>query len=199
MSSTLSPALAQFADGRWPDEREREPRAFAMRDIDLRHIDSRDLDPGGMEPPLHPSELDRFESARWSIDRWVPIAFVRFMVFFFVGVGTTLAWQAYGNTARRMAANWSPWLGWVAPPAATAAPVAPGSYAAGTAASPDQLAAISHSLAVVRQSVERLSADITRLQAAKQDPAVRTSGPPLQASPPAGHKPIAVQQTPPSR
>jgi hypothetical protein len=157
-----------------------------------------------MEPPLHPSELDRFESEPSSVSRWVPVAFVRFMIFFFVGVATTLAWQSYGNAARRMVAHLAPRLGWLAP--APAAPSAAGSYeprpAAG--ASPDQLAALSRSLAAVRQSVDRLAADVTKLQAAKQEPPVRTSGPPAVAPHPVavsaqGRKPAPVAQAAPSR
>ena len=172
MSPRLSPALADFAPGRWPDI---EPRGVAMRNVD-RDIDLRDI-----EPPLHPSEMGSFESRRR------PAAFVRFMIFFIAGVGATLAWQVYGNTVRRTAANWSPRLAWLAP-----ATMATSSGAAGTGASSEDLAAISRSLATVRQSVDRLSADINRLQPAKQDPAARMPGGPAAAHP---HKPAVAQQT----
>src|SRR5258706_14142704 len=49
-------------------------------------------------------------------------------------------------------ARWSPPLAWLAPPAAPAG------------ASPDQIVAISRDLAVVRQSVDKLAADVTKLQ-----------------------------------
>jgi hypothetical protein len=155
MNSRLSPALAEFSEGRWANER-------------------------GMEPP--PRELDR---GPWPVSRWVPVAFVRFMILFFIGVVTTLAWQSYGNAARRMVARLTPGLGWLAPPGAPAAPSASGSREPGPAAgaSPDQLAALSRSLAAVRQSVDRLAADVAKLQAAKQVPPARTSGPPAAAPP----------------
>jgi hypothetical protein len=178
MSSRLSPARGEFSEGRWPDERGRDPRQLHPRELSLRDP----LDPRSMEPPPHPSELDR-ESVSWSVSRWVPVAFVRFMIFFFIGVATTVAWQSYGNAARRMVAHLTPGLGWLAPPAA---PAASGSHQPGptAGASPDQLAALSRSLAAVRQSVDRLAADVAKMQAAKQDPPARASGPPTAAPPP---------------
>jgi hypothetical protein len=193
MSFRLSPALAEFSEGRWPDERgmdrrQLQSRELNLRDLNLRDQDPRDLepsDPRSMEPPLHPSELDRLKSESWSVSRWVPVAFVRFMIFFLIGVATTLAWKSYGDPARRMVAHLTPGLGWLAPPAAPAAPSASRLHEPGPAAgaSPDQLAAVSRSLAAVRQSVDRLAADVAKLQAAKQDPPVRTSGPPAAAPP----------------
>lgn len=186
MSSRLSSALADFADGRRPDLREPEPRAFGPRATDLRdfepqHWESRDRGP--LEPPLHPSELDLFEIPHGSIRGWVPVGLVRFMAIFFIGVATTLVWQSYGNAARRRIADWSPRLAWLAPPAAIAAPAVPPpvSHLPGPAvhASPGQLATISRSLALVRQNVDKLSAEIARLHA-KHGP-VRTSARPPAA------------------
>jgi hypothetical protein len=141
-------------------------------------LDSRDL-----EPPLHPSELDRYEKEPSSVSRWVPVAFVRFIFIFFIGVATTLAWQSYGNAARRMVAQLNPRLGWLAPPAAPTTPSTLGQHEPGLASvSPDQLAAISRGLAAVRQSVDKLAADVTKLQAAKQEPPGRTSAPAVAVS-----------------
>jgi hypothetical protein len=204
MSSRLSRALTEFAEGRWPGHRDRD-RDSDSRRTDPHDFDPHEMDPRSMEPPLHPSELDRFEGGqggRWPIARWIPVAFVRFLLFFFVGVATTLAWQSYGNAARRMVANLAPGLGWLVPaPAAPA--VAPGSsVAAPAAASPEQVAALSRSLAAVRQSVDRLAADIGKLQAPKQDPKqdpqARTSAAPISLPPPAtataSRKPAATAQ-----
>lgn len=199
MNSRLSPDLAEFAEGRWPDEGDR--RAYGQRpadrkldlrtmvppDIEARSMNARDID---LEPPLHPSEFARYGNGRWTVrrrilaalGRFAPAARVRLAIAFCLGIAATLGWQAYGNGARRMAAGWSPRLGWLAPAATNAAGM-----------SADQLAALSHSLAAVRQSVDRMAADVTRLQAAKppdSTPLVRTSGPP--ASGPAattGRKP----------
>jgi hypothetical protein len=213
MSSRLSPVLAAFAEGRWPGERgtaprrelnlpdleqRREPRDWEATDLERR-------DPRGLEPPLHPSEIEPFEREPWSVSRWVPVAFARFMIFFFIGVTATLAWQSYGNAARRAVAGMAPSLGWLAPSAAPDSLSAPGSYTAGLAAgaSSDQLAALSRSLAAVRQSVDRLAADVTKLQAANAAP-VRTSGPPAAAPPPTaaavqGRKPTPGAQAASSR
>jgi hypothetical protein len=78
-------------------------------------------------------------------------SFFRFMIPLFVGAIAILAWQSYGRTAREKIASWSPRLVWVAPPAAPTGP--------------DQIVAISQDLAVVRQSIDKLTADVTKLQA----------------------------------
>jgi hypothetical protein len=152
----------------------------------------RDLDDPRAEPPLHPSELGRL--GHWSIVRRVPAVLGRAVIAFCVGVTATLVWQSYGNTARRMVASLNPRLAWLAP---VAAPAVSGATAPGPSAGvpPDQLAAISHSLAAVRQSVDKLAADITKLQAAKQDvPPVRTSASPAAAVA-QGRKPASAAPT----
>jgi hypothetical protein len=101
------------------------------------------MNPSPYEPPRHPSELNRITRAR---------SFVRFLTFFFIGVTGTLAWQSYGGTARETIASWSPRFAWLAPP-------------------PDQIVAISRDLTVMRQSVDKLAADVTKLQALQQVPA----------------------------
>ncbi len=199
MSSRLSPVLADFAEGRWPDEpemgqRRRYPRELHLPQLDPREPDPRDLeprdmpygddsDPRSMEPPLHPSEVGRFGRGRWraSLHRWVPVALVRFMVIFFIGVGTTLAWQSYADTTGRMVSGALSrlGLGWMAPPM----PAIPAASAANDL--PD-LAALSRSLATVRESVDRLAADLAKLQTARQEPPARTTlGPPASARKPA--------------
>jgi hypothetical protein len=92
------------------------------------------------------------------------------MLYFLVGVTITVGWQSYGGPAREMIANWSPRLAWVAPPAPT-----------GT----DQIVAISRDLAVVRQSVDKLAADITKLQAPQQGTDKTSASPPPAAGAPA--------------
>jgi len=135
------------------------------------------------EPPLHPSELNLITRARLWLRKLVPFAFVRFLMIFFTGVVATLSWQAYGSAARETIAGWSPHLSWLAPPAAPAG------------ASPDQLVAISRGLAVVRQSVDKLAADITKLQAAAQGAPDRTSAPPPSPAGVPARKPAPL--TPP--
>ena len=87
----------------------------------------------------------------------------RVLIIFYIGVFATLAWQSYGGTAREAIASWSPRFAWLAPPAVPAG------------ASPDQIAAVSRDLAVVRQSVDELAANISRLQTLQQGALGRTS------------------------
>jgi hypothetical protein len=170
MNSRLGSALVESAQGRYADERATNSRAA--------------------EPPLHPSELERFKSEHRSAAWRATAGFARFAVIFFIGIGATLVWQSYGNAVRLSAASLSPRLGWLAP-------AEPSSSALSASASPDQLAALSRSLAVVRQSVDKLAADITKLQAAKQDPSpARTS---TAAAGAQGRKPASTAQAPSAR
>jgi hypothetical protein len=149
------------------------------------------------EPPLHPSELNLITRARLWLDKVVPFAFVRFLMIFFIGVAATLAGQSYGDAARGMIASLSPQLDWLAPQAAPVAQTAPG---ASGGASPDQLAAISRGLAVVRQNVDKVAADITKLQATQQGALDRTSAPPPSPAGVPSRKPVpAPSRAPPVR
>jgi hypothetical protein len=138
------------------------------------------------EPPLHPSELNLIARARLWLGKLIPFAFVRFLVIFFIGVAATLAWQSYGATAREVMASWSPRLGWLAPPSA------PGG------ASPEQLVAMSRGLAVMRQDVDKLAADITKLQAIQQGTLDRNSASPPSPAVAPVRKPVS-QPPPPLR
>src|SRR5215813_14480630 len=61
-------------------------------------------------------------------------ALFRFLIAVGVGIGGTLAWQAYGDAARQMIATAYPdRLGWIAPPAPTTAPAAESARAAESA------------------------------------------------------------------
>lgn len=150
-------------------------------------------DERAIEPPLHPSELERLKSERRSTGLRVVANLARFAIIFCIGVGATLAWQSYGNAARRTVASLSPKLGWLVP-------AEPSSSAPSAGASADQLAALSRSLVVVRQSVDKLAADITKLQATKQDPPpTRTSANPPAAASAQGRKPASTAQAPSGR
>jgi hypothetical protein len=115
-------------------------------------------EPLARDPPAEP--VTRAQS--W-LDKLVP--FARFLMIFFMGVTATLAWQSHGRAAREAIA------GWLAP---QVGPAAPAPFAG---ASPDQLVAMSRSLAGLRESVDMLAGDITKLQATKQDTPGRTSAP----------------------
>jgi hypothetical protein len=169
-SSRLRVALSEFSAGRWAAE------------------------PPG-DPPLHPTELDLIERMRSSRVKRALLALAGSLIAFSIGVAATLAWQSHGDAVRGMIANLSPQLAWLAP---QAAPVADAAPAASASASPDQLTAISRSLAAVRQSVDKLAVDLTKLQATKVDtvsPDIRvsrTSPPP--ASPPRPSADVAKTQ-----
>jgi hypothetical protein len=105
------------------------------------------------EPTLPGNERNLITRARLWLRKLVPFAFVRFLMFFFIGVAATLAWQHYGGAAREAIANWSPRLGWLAP-AATPAD-----------ASTERLKATSLALAAARQSLDKLATEISKLQA----------------------------------
>lgn len=101
-------------------------------------------------------------------------ALFRFLIAVGVGIGGTLAWQAYGDAARQMIATAYPErLGWIAPPAPTTAPAPQSARAAESAtaalasAAPsapsvdeEHLKAMAADLAAMRQSVEQLAGQV---------------------------------------
>jgi hypothetical protein len=116
----------------------------------------------------------------------------RFLITFCIGVAATLAWQSFGDEARRIAADSSPVLGWLAPQAAPLAQVASDQPTATEPATPSpdlrRLRAALLDLAAVRQSVEQLAAqnqqmagDIATMQAAQQVILRKVSPPPPPA------------------
>ncbi len=141
MSAMPSPAQSEFSEG------------------------SLTIKPSGDVPTIHPADLkdDQFLSGRRSFAKRAPLALARFLITFCIGVGATLAWQSYGDTAREMIANASPQLAWLAPPAAPVAqdpadPIAPAEPAApAPSADQQQLGAVSLDLDAVRQSVDRIA------------------------------------------
>jgi hypothetical protein len=148
-----------------------------------------------VDAPLRPADLnnDRFPGTRPSLGKRASRALARFVVTFFIGVAATLAWQSYGDVARETIARSYPQLGWLAPQATPAAQTAPDMIATPAPADPssdaEQLKAMSLDLAVVRQSVDRLAAqvaagqeqmtrDISKLRASEQDILSKISAPP---------------------
>jgi hypothetical protein len=98
----------------------------------------------------------------------------RFLIAVGLGIGGTLAWQAYGDASRQMIATAYPErLGWIAPPAPTTAPAPQSARAAQSAtaalasAAPsapsvdeEHLKAMAADLAAMRQSVEQLAGQV---------------------------------------
>jgi hypothetical protein len=152
------------------------------------------------EPPPPPEQ---------SLGRRALRRLARFMITLGIGIGGTLAWQAYGDDAKQMMATAYPaQLGWIAPQAAadgSAAPGAPAALASAAPAAPSpdqqQLNAMSLNLAAVRQSVEQLATqvaaaqqqmtgDIAKLQASEQDILNKIATPPP--------RPVAARKPPPA-
>ena len=108
------------------------------------------------EPPARDSPAKPGTPVRSWLHRLVPFGFVRFLMVFFIGVVATLAWQSYGRAAREVIASW----------------LAPGAAGQGAPipfadASSDDLIAMSRSLVTLRDGVDKLAAEITKLQATK--------------------------------
>jgi len=72
--------------------------------------------------------------------------------FSLLGFAAGIAWQSYGGGVRKAIAGWSPRLAWLAP-----APVPSGG-------STERLKAVSLALASARQSLDKLSTEINRLE-----------------------------------
>jgi len=134
-----------------------------------RDLDDED-DDGDFGPPRHPSERGIRRFGRFLPGGRVSMAFV-------LGIAATLAWQTWGDGPRRALADRFPRLGWIAPR---------GAAAPGSGGGTEQLVAITRSLAVVRQDVDRASAEIAKLQAAKPEAAAlrTTASPPPPPAPP---------------
>jgi hypothetical protein len=84
---------------------------------------------------------------------------MRLLITFCVGIAATLAWQSYGDTARRIIADAYPRLSWLAPETAVAQAVA--DRIAPTAvdrAQQDELKEMSLAVAAVRERVDELVA-----------------------------------------
>src|SRR5882762_252247 len=79
------------------------------------------------------------------------LAFARVLMIFLVGFAAGIAWQSYGGF-RKAIAGWSPRLAWLAP-----APAPSGGSA-------ERFKAMSLALASARQSLDKLSTEINRLE-----------------------------------
>jgi len=126
----------------------------------------------------------------------------RFFIIFCLGVGTTLAWQSYGDVARAMIAKSSPELAWLAPKTVPVAPTAPNAVTAAVAS--PELRQLALGFAAVRQSVDLLTSqlaagqqgsDIAKLQADVQEILQKLSAAPPRPTAAPAHKPAPV--TPP--
>jgi len=140
MSAMPSPTQTEFSEGSLP------------------------VKPSVDAPAIRPADLknDRSPKRPQSLRVQAPLALVRFLITFCVGVAATLAWQSYGDAAREMIANSSPQLSWLAPQAAPVEQSAPDATAPAAtraaAVDPQQFNPVSFDLDAVRQSVDRIVA-----------------------------------------
>ena len=104
------------------------------------------------KPSLRTLVQNLIARIRLWLGKLVSFAFARVLMILIVGFAAGVAWQSYGGAARKAIASWSPHLGWLAPAAV------PG----GT--SPERLKATTLALAAARQSLDKLSTEINRLE-----------------------------------
>jgi hypothetical protein len=147
-----------------------------------------------VEPPLHapprPSGFkdDQLASERPSIGRRIFRALVRFFIAVLIGVSATLAWQSYGDEAKKLIRTRAPSLAWLLPVSTTKSPpdrqvsaqdaALPQSASvtqrpALAAISPElvqQLEPMTRELAAVRRSLEQLAAQQEQMVQAVTSP-----------------------------
>ena len=197
MSSQLSHSRSDISTsdaGRHPRRSLSQPRSEVSTSL-------RGTEPLEDEAPRWTySKNDNFPSIRPSRRKRARRALARFLMTLCIGVGGTLAWQSYGDAAREMIAKSSPQLSWLAPQAAAVQtpPAVPPNMVASAAPSPDpqQLKAMSLNIAAMRQSVNQLQNEITKLRAAQQEILDKISMPPPRQAAAQTHKP---QPTPSSQ
>ena len=125
-----------------------------------------------MKPSIDPPHPYRLASGRPSIGRRIVRSLTRFSLTVLIGVGATLGWQSYGDTAKEMVVARAPTLAWLLSISAAKSPVV-----AATSPGPvQQLEPLASNLDVVRRSVEQLAykqeqiaQNIAALQAVEED------------------------------
>jgi hypothetical protein len=85
------------------------------------------------------------------------LALVRVLVIFLFGFASSIAWQSYGGGVRKAIAGWSLRLAWLAP--------APAPFGG----SAERFKAVSLALTSARQSLDKLSTEISKLPAQDGD------------------------------
>lgn len=107
--------------------------------------------PSAVEPSSQSRpRLNLIARTRSGLRKLGSAALPRYLMAFLVGIGATLAWQAYAGPARKTIAGWSPRLAFLAP--------------AGPGVSSDQIKATSLALAAVHQSVDKLATEVGKLE-----------------------------------
>jgi hypothetical protein len=186
---TITPPSGKLTARKWEAQMyssqspELAPAGGPPRDLDADARSDQRIRP--MRPPIHPARsFGRAAIERPSIGKRILRTVIRFSVAVLIGIGGTLAWQAYGDEAKEMLVTRAPALGWWLSVSRTK----PATAAAAT--SPDlsqQLAPLALNLDAVRRSVEQLAAkqeqltqNVATLRAVEQDIRERISAPPPQ-------------------
>lgn len=117
------------------------------------------------DSPRRTNRLAVMRRAGSGLARLVSSAAIRFLMFFGTGIAVTLAWQSYRDAGRDAITNWCGW--WAPPPAAPAAQNSSPSDDL-VSVSPDLLKTTSQNLAAVRESIEKLTDELSRLQIAEK-------------------------------
>jgi hypothetical protein len=178
------------------------------RPLEMRGIPARDASAKppateqANEPSRHPAELRRIMRRARSLlgqlmGQLLSSSYIRFPMIFLIGVVATLAWQSYSDAGKEIIAGWCRLQ---APQAASVAQ----NIAAGpedlVAVSPDLLKATSLdllkatsvALAAVRESIDKLAADLAKLQTVDRgspDNRASVASPPASGTPPASRPP----------
>jgi hypothetical protein len=105
------------------------------------------------KPRLRATIRNLITRVRLWLSKLVSFAFARVLMIFLVGFAAGIAWQSYGGAARKTIASWSPHLAWLAPAAAP------------SGGSAERFKAVSLALTSARQSLDKLSTEINRLEA----------------------------------
>jgi hypothetical protein len=148
---------------------------------------------------------------RRSLGRRMFRALMKFVILVGIGVGGTLGWQAYGDMAKQMLAEYAPEQAWLLSYLPSTRPPAAVARAANPAPQLEPLAAnLASSVEYVRRSVEQLALkqeqmarSIVALQAVDEDIRQKIASPPPAPSPVAAQaampqpKPAAPKPLPP--
>jgi hypothetical protein len=145
MSAISNPAQSEFSTGSLPVKRHL--------------VEKIAIDPADLKD-------DRFQSERPELGKRFPLTLTS--ITFCIGVAATLAWQSYGDGARKALASSSPRLGWLAPQADPVAQNTPDIFVPTESAAPSpeqrQRDDASLDLDEVRQSVDRIVTSIAATQ-----------------------------------
>ena len=114
------------------------------------------LQPDLARPGLEATAGSAFGAIRVSLGKRASRGLVRFLIVFSVGVGTTLAWQWYGDAARAMIATSWPQLASLAREPASVLRAAPAQAATTQATVSPELQQLKEDLAQLKQELQQL-------------------------------------------